>query len=206
MIPPSLDALMPTGAATRALLEGSCIETDLTDPDVLFEAWRASREFIASAIRSSGTLLDYGCANGLLLRCLIEWSEHRLEPYGVEIDRARLAQTAELFPGLAGRFARPEDWALAGLPDLFDHVYWAVGDNVDLSRPDHRRWLDSVAGRVAPGGRLILGFYADHSANEDRLRQLLAAAPGDWTVRWNPDTGVEVIAWTDPVRAVPLRP
>jgi len=197
VIPPSLDALMPTGAATRALLAGSCIETDLADPAVLFEAWRASREFIASAIHSPGTLLDYGCANGLLLRCLIEWSDHHLEPYGVEIDRARLAQTAELFPGLAARFTHPADWALGGLPDRFDHVYWAVGDNVDLARPDHRRWLDRVAGRVAPGGRLILGFYADRSSNEDRLRQLGSAHPGAWPPRWNPDTGIEASAWVD---------
>ena len=46
--------------------------------------WKAARGAIAHAIDGPGTLLDVGCANGLLMESLASWSPHAIEPYGID--------------------------------------------------------------------------------------------------------------------------
>jgi hypothetical protein len=51
------------------------------------ERWRSEREPILDAVTGDGDLLDLGCANGLLLECLVAWAEERdltLTPYGLD--------------------------------------------------------------------------------------------------------------------------
>jgi len=48
------------------------------------ERWEAARRAIAEAIDSDGTFLDVGCANGLLMESIVEWSRFRVEPYGID--------------------------------------------------------------------------------------------------------------------------
>jgi hypothetical protein len=64
--------------------------------------WEAARRPIVEAIDSDGTFLDVGCANGLLLESVVEWSQFAVEPYGidfapglVELARTRLPQWAD---------------------------------------------------------------------------------------------------------------
>jgi SAM-dependent methyltransferase len=66
--------------------------------------WEAARRPIVEAINRDGTFLDVGCANGLLMESVVAWSEHAIEPYGldfapglVELARARLPQWANRF-------------------------------------------------------------------------------------------------------------
>jgi ubiquinone/menaquinone biosynthesis C-methylase UbiE len=64
------------------------------------ERWMRARRVILNAIPCSGAFLDIGCANGLLLECLVRWASEdgmQLEPHGidfsedfVELARARL--------------------------------------------------------------------------------------------------------------------
>jgi hypothetical protein len=61
------------------------------------ERWEAARMPIVAAIDRDGTFLDVGCANGLLLESVAEWSQFEVEPYGidfapglVELARSRL--------------------------------------------------------------------------------------------------------------------
>src|SRR6266436_5000040 len=52
------------------------------------ERWRLAREVILSAVERSGTFVDIGCANGLLLECLIAWATERgvvIEPHGIDL-------------------------------------------------------------------------------------------------------------------------
>src|SRR5438270_6914442 len=42
------------------------------------ERWEAARRAIAEAIDSDGTFLDVGCANGLLMESIVEWSRFRV--------------------------------------------------------------------------------------------------------------------------------
>lgn len=46
--------------------------------------WEAARRTIVDAIDRPGTLLDIGCANGLLMESIAEWAPFPIEPYGVD--------------------------------------------------------------------------------------------------------------------------
>jgi hypothetical protein len=66
------------------------------------ERWEAARRPIVEAIDRDGTFLDVGCANGLLLESVVEWSEFAVEPYGidfapglVQLARSRLPHWAD---------------------------------------------------------------------------------------------------------------
>src|SRR3989344_2587836 len=87
----SFQDLVATESRLRELMEGSYVPSDPTDPDPwdkdeAFKTWEHGRRFISQTINNDGSLLDYGCANGFLLRCLQEWSSHQLNPYGTDID------------------------------------------------------------------------------------------------------------------------
>jgi 2-polyprenyl-3-methyl-5-hydroxy-6-metoxy-1,4-benzoquinol methylase len=59
---------------TQRLLSGS----GLAGAD--FKVWERARLFISEAINAPGSILDIGCGNGFLLRCLQEWSKYKLIP------------------------------------------------------------------------------------------------------------------------------
>jgi SAM-dependent methyltransferase len=71
--------------------------------------WERARRPITDAIDRDGSFLDIGCANGHLLECIVRWSKHRVEPYGLELSpvlaelaRRRLPQWADrIFVGNA---------------------------------------------------------------------------------------------------------
>jgi trans-aconitate methyltransferase len=57
--------------------------------------WEAARRAIVDGIERAGTLLDVGCANGLLMESIASWSPFSIEPYGVDFspDLIELART-----------------------------------------------------------------------------------------------------------------
>ena len=58
--------------------------------------WRRYRRPVADAIHKSGSFLDIGCANGLLMESVVAWAAeggHVIEPYGLDIS-AKLAALA----------------------------------------------------------------------------------------------------------------
>src|SRR5262249_60671067 len=71
--------------------------------------WERFRRPIVAAIRTSGTFLDIGCANGLLMEDVSRWARadgYAIEPYGLEISetladvaRQRLPQWRDPTPG-----------------------------------------------------------------------------------------------------------
>ncbi|MDE3260257.1 MAG: methyltransferase domain-containing protein [Gemmatimonadota bacterium] len=142
----------------RFVLNGSCVD----GPS--FETWRRARSFIASEIHRPGTVLDIGCANGFLLRCLLEWSDHALTPFGIDSSADRARDVARFFPSQGDHFARLPAERLGeidaqGLPGKYDFVYWAVWDNFAFDRQDRIDLLRRAYDSVKDDGRLILGFY-----------------------------------------------
>ena len=118
--------------------------------------WEAARRPITEAVDRDGSFLDIGCASGYLLESIVEWSPHRIDPYGLELT-----------PGLAGLARRR-------LPQWADRIFvgnaltWEPPRRFDFVRtelvyvPSERR-ADYVhrllADVVAPDGRLIVCGY-----------------------------------------------
>ena len=125
--------------------------------------WWLARSLVADAIPRSGTLLDIGCANGLLMESVHQWCAERgltVEPFGVDIvpELARLAQRR--------------------LPHWADHIF--VGNAASWIPPRRfdfvRTGLEYVplglrsaflahltTNYLTPNGRLLIGSY-----NEER--------------------------------------
>jgi hypothetical protein len=66
------------------------------------ERWEAARRPIVEAIDRDGTFLDVGCANGLLMESVVEWTPFEIESYGIdfatgliELARRRLPRWAD---------------------------------------------------------------------------------------------------------------
>ena len=125
--------------------------------------WRAERGPILDAIESDGDLLDVGCANGYLLKCLMEWGGERgliLTPHG--LDRgSRLIELAKgRLPDFAANFHVGNAWDWR--PEREYRYVYMLYDclPLDYLAEGVSRLLDQV---VAPEGRLIIGSYGSKS-------------------------------------------
>jgi SAM-dependent methyltransferase len=136
-------------AATERTVQSGCSSGE--------EGWEVGRRPIAEAVHRPGTFLDVGCANGLLMESIVEWSMHPLEPYGldfapriVELARARLPQWADrIFLGDALEWEPPQ---------RFDFVR----TELVYASPDRQAELvERLLGWVQAGGRLIVCGYGD---------------------------------------------
>lgn len=164
------------------------------------EQWEQSRGLIMEAINGSGTFLDVGCANGLLMASVERWSRERglvVEPYGVEIS-PRLADLARSrYPQWRDRVwaANADGWQP---PMRFHFVRTGLEYVPDRGRETFvRHLLDNV---VAPGGRLIVG-----KNNENRGESKIADSLHSWgwsdvqeVRRPHDHPGVEIsVVWLD---------
>ncbi|MDD2866581.1 MAG: class I SAM-dependent methyltransferase [Candidatus Omnitrophica bacterium] len=142
-----------------------------------FRTYARTRFFISRAITHAGTILDIGCANGFLIRCLQEWSGHKLVPYGVDRDPALIRQARALFPGRAENFIVAD---LVDEPDMkkiwphrhFDYIYWNVWDNYVFGPESKVELLGPCFRQLSRGGRLILGFYESDRNKTAKIRHL----------------------------------
>lgn len=153
--------------STKELLEGSHFEGSQ-------EEWERQRQWIVNVIDRDGSILDIGCANGYLLKSLQEWSDHELDPYGVDIEKKAIEKARQLFPNKEGQFiVLNEDTKPLALPEAFDFVYWNVWDNADFNDEGIRDILERSLKLTSERGQLILGFYhPDSQENERRIQQL----------------------------------
>lgn len=140
-------------------------------------AWRQARHHITEGITASGSFLDVGCANGLLMESVAAWCAERglaVEPYGVD-----------LAPGLA-------ELASRRLPQWAERIW--TGNAIDWVPPDGRRFdyvhilVDCVprarygdlvrhqlARTVRPGGgRLLVSDYTASEADQPAIAATLA--------------------------------
>jgi SAM-dependent methyltransferase len=118
--------------------------------------WEAARGPVALAIDRPGTFLDIGCASGHLLECLVEWSPHPIEPYGLDLAPSVASLARARLPRWAGRIY--DGNALTWQPPRrFDFVRTELVYVPDrLQRTYVERLLREV---VDVGGRLIVCGY-----------------------------------------------
>ena len=139
------------------------------------EEWEESRGLIMEAIDGSGTFLDVGCANGLLMASVERWSRERglvVEPYGVEISPRLAALARSRYPRWRDRIwaANADGWQP---PMRFQFVRTGL-EYVPVGRRETfvRHLVENV---VAPGGRLIVG-----KNNENRGESKIAHCLRSW--------------------------
>lgn len=180
----------------KELLAGSGFHPEPWDKETAFKKWEEGRCFIADAVNQDGSILDYGCANGFLLRCLQEWTGKQLDPYGLDINKDAIAKARELFPEAQSHF-RTLDESDKDFPKTFDIVYWNVWDNYDFAE-EQDRLLKRLLEGTNNGGRLILGIYEHKNSNEEVVKQIEKLGYKLSGTKRNPD-GEEIIVWFDKV-------
>jgi SAM-dependent methyltransferase len=168
-----------------------------------FEDWERQRKFIAEAINRDGTILDIGCGSGFLLKCLLEWSDHRLIPYGIDNNPKRIELAKMLLPKYTNNIVEEKveslDLVGKGLPKTFDFVYWNVWSNYAFQEESMLQAFKLIVGCVADGGRLIMGFYPNNKEERvydlkklDRLKEL---GFSNLVLRENPDSNAFLVWW-----------
>ncbi|MGH2530824.1 MAG: class I SAM-dependent methyltransferase [Thermomicrobiales bacterium] len=121
--------------------------------------WERRRRVIADTLDRDGTLLDVGCANGLLMETLVEWAGEsgvRIEPYGLDISPKLAALARARLPGWADRICVGNVIAWEP-PRRFDYVRTELVCVPDARQPELVDRLLQQA--VAPGGRLVICAY-----------------------------------------------
>jgi SAM-dependent methyltransferase len=110
------------------------------------ERWEAARHGIVEAIDGDGTFLDVGCANGLLVESVVEWSPFAIEPYGIDFAPGLVELARQRIPRWADRLWVADVFAWRS-PMRFDfvHVRWEL-DAVDEVRRLGRRAIFSSDG------------------------------------------------------------
>jgi hypothetical protein len=130
------------------------------------ERWRLAREVILSAVERSGTFVDIGCANGLLLECLIAWATERgvvIEPHGIDLVPELVELARKRLPAYASNFATANAFTWMPLR-RYDFAHLLL-ESAPPSR--HREFLFRILdSAIARGGRLIVSNYGSRSKNE----------------------------------------
>jgi hypothetical protein len=155
------------------------------------ERWRAARHGIVEAIDGDGSFLDVGCANGLLLESIVEWSRFELEPYGIDFAPALVHLARRRLPQWADRL-----W----VADVFS---WIPPQRFDFV---HARWeLDAVEEVRRLGRRAIFSsdgsFRTASSTRAEPVAELLRerglTVAGELSERSEEHQVELCVAWVD---------
>jgi hypothetical protein len=165
--------------------------------------WRAAREPITDGVEASGSFLDLGCANGLLMESVTTWCAERglvIEPYGVDVGAGLVERARERLPQWADRIwvGDAASWEHSE-GARFDYVHTLV----DCVEPGNQgalvaHVLDRV---VARRGRLLVSAYVA-STDHDRsaamvLRDLCYDPVGESRPNLGGRVGPPTTAWID---------
>jgi SAM-dependent methyltransferase len=126
-------------------------------------------------IARSGTVLELGCGNGMLLRYILEHSSHAIVPFGVDLDRRAIEVARTLvLPGYADNFlvsdirnlvhpSRPFDIVLTNPVYANKGYYEQIDGKIQRLHPDGsiRRFVEHCMTHRASHGQLIMYCYEE---------------------------------------------
>ena len=146
--------------------------------------WRQARQHITEGIGCSGTFLDVGCANGLLMESVTAWCAERglqVEPYGLDLAPGLAELARRRLPHWADRIwvGNAIDWVPPN-GQRFDYVHILLDCVPQARRADlirhHLTWT------VAPGtGRLLVSDYTTSPSADDTAAAVLRSLGFDCT-------------------------
>jgi len=153
------------------------------------ERWEETRRCLCEAIDQDGDFLDVGCANGLLLETLREWSPYELTPHGIDFVAELIPYARARHPGFEPNFhvANVWDWEPS-------RRYTHVRTNLEyIPEPDWPEYLRRVA---SWGDRLIVCHY--RNANEPVVEVAEVARRCGFDVAGTTQAPGVRAAWVDP--------
>ncbi|MCB2114656.1 MAG: class I SAM-dependent methyltransferase [Parvularculaceae bacterium] len=125
------------------------LRAGLLNAQTLDAFWRKHRE-----PKDSYKVLDFGCGSGRILRFPAEFGD-RIVVRGCEVNEYAVNWIRENFPCAVDRIERPFD--LGFVTEPVDLIYaWSIFTH--FSEREHLLWLESLAGKLAPGGIMLLTF------------------------------------------------
>lgn len=126
--------------------------------------WERLRRPIADAVPVSGSFLDIGCANGVLLEDLVAWCGTRgmsLDPWGLDVSPDLVDLARRRYPHCADRFF-VGDAATWPPPRRWDVVRTELVYADPAGRPAFVRRL--LTHFLNPGGALLVCRYRDRGS------------------------------------------
>lgn len=133
-----------------------------------YHDWELRRKFISQVINKDGTILDIGCAGGMMLWSLQQWSGKKLIPYGVDIVSEYINAAKKLLPNYSNNFTLLDvrgikDINEKGLPVSFDFVFWNYLGPKYFVDPNIETTIQNVINMATY--RAIFAFYAPNDPN-----------------------------------------
>lgn len=126
------------------------------------ERWEDTRRCMADPVDRSGSYLDVGCANGLLLESVQRWVGERgltIEPFGLDFIPELVELARERVTDGTFYVGNAWDW---NPPRLFTFVR----TNLEyVPESDRVAMVVRQLGWVEPGGRLIVAYYRNRGAD-----------------------------------------
>lgn len=150
--------------------------------------WEAARRTIVEGIDRPGALLDVGCANGLLMESIAQWSRFDVVPHGVdyaprlvELARRRLPNWAErIWLGDVGIWEPPRRFHFIHVRLDLGHLEristWCrrliVSSDGSFRRPESPK-AEPVADRLSALGMKVAGHA--YRRSEEHLVEIAVA-------------------------------
>lgn len=177
-----------------------------------YHDWGLRRKFISKAINKDGTILDIGCAGGMMLWSLMEWSGHKLTPYGVDIVPKYINAAKKLIPSHSNNFALLDVRDIRvirdrGLPGSYDFVFWNYLGPKYFVDPNIETTIQNVINLA--NNRAIFAFYAPNNprasleekrSEEEYLRKRVEDFKSEQEIDgelYNPTIYNQAIVWID---------
>ena len=109
-------------------------------------------------IDRDGKVMDLGSGNGMLLKFLMDFSGHNLNPFGVDINGLAIQQaTQEVLPGFAEQFYIED----VNSHKFQDGPFSIIITNPFYSKPNMREFTERCLDNLCSGGRLLYRIHND---------------------------------------------
>jgi SAM-dependent methyltransferase len=135
--------------------------------------WERFRRLVVAPVQMNGAFLDIGCANGLLMESVSEWTReegYAIEPYGLDISAKLVALARQRLPKWSSRIfiGNALFW---NPPKRFEYVRTEMVYVPPSRRRKYIKRLLEVF--VAPRGRLIVCSYGSSRPEGIRAEPLI---------------------------------